>query len=105
MYLPHSAKHALTKLGQQVRLARKRRHWTIAELAGKMEVSAPTIMALEKGQPTVGIGILFSALWVLGLDKALVELSALRDETGEQMLNERLPKKIRHKKQGLNNDF
>lgn len=105
MYLPNSAQTTLNRLGEEIRLARKRRQWTIAELAKKMEVSAPTIIALEKGQPTVGIGILFSALWTLGLDKELTTISQYKDEAGMKLMSQRLPKKIRHKKRGLNNDF
>lgn len=105
MYFPNSAKEALLHLGEEIRLARKRRNWTIADLASKMEVSPPTVIALEKGQPTVSIGIAFSALWLLGLEKELSTLSEFNDVEGMELLNRRLPKKIRHKKRDLNNDF
>lgn len=105
MYLPSSAQQALKALGGQIQLARKRRNWTIADLAGKMGVSSPTVIALEKGLPTVGLGIVFSSLWILGLEKEISRFSSIDDKAGQELLNRRLPKKIRHSTKGLNNDF
>lgn len=105
MYLPNKAKEALIELGNQIRQARKRRLWTIAELANKIRVTPPTIMALEKGAPTVSIGVLASVLWTLGLDKELRHLSQPSDPEGIKLMNARLPKKIRTKKGDINNDF
>jgi len=105
MYLPSSAERALKDLGNEVRLARKRRRWTIAELASKMGVSAPTVIGVEQGQPTVGMGILFSALWILGLEKELFTLSHPEDRVGQELVNRQLPKKIRHSSRKISNDF
>jgi transcriptional regulator with XRE-family HTH domain len=105
MYLPSSAEQALKDLGNQIRLARKRRQWTVSELASKMSVSAPTVMAIEHGQPTVGMGILFSALWILGLEKELFKLSHPDDQVGLELMNRRLPKRIRQSIRKTDNDF
>jgi transcriptional regulator with XRE-family HTH domain len=105
MYLPSSAQDALKTLGAEIRLARKRRNWTIAELASKMDVSSPTIIALEKGQSTVSMGIVFSALWILGLEKELALLSRPEDKVGFELLNRRLPQKVRHSTRKINNEF
>lgn len=105
MYLPNSAKQALLHLGEEIRLARKRRNWTIAEFASKMEVSSPTVIALEKGRPTVSMGIVFSALWLLGLEKEITTFSEFEDAVGTELLDRRLPQKVRHKKRDLDNDF
>ncbi len=105
MYTPSKAKEALKELGGQVRLARKRRLWTIADLAKKMEVTAPTVMALEKGAPTVSVGVLVSALWLLGLEAELKSLAQPNDVEGVKLMNKRLPKKVRVSKRTLNNDF
>jgi transcriptional regulator with XRE-family HTH domain len=105
MYLPSSAHEALKNLGSEIRFARKRRSWTIAELASKMGVSAPTVIALEKGQPTVSMGIVFSALWILGLEKDLSLLSHPRDQIGIELLNRKLPKRVRHSTRKLDNEF
>ncbi len=105
MYTPRKAKEALVQLGEQIRLARKRRRWTIAELAKKIGVSSPTIIALEKGEPTVSVGVLVSTLWTLGLETELLNLANPNDIEGIKMMNTRLPKKIRTRKWTLVNDF
>ncbi len=105
MYTPNKAKDALKNLGSNIRIARKRRQWTIADLAKKMDVSSPTVMALEKGEPTVSLAVLVSALWMLGLEKELVMLSQPSDEVGIKFMTARLPKKVKLSKQKLNNDF
>ncbi len=105
MYTPFKAKEALRELGGQIRLARKRRLWTIADLAKKMRVSAPTLMALEKGAPTVSTGVLVSALWILGLETEIQALVNHEDKEGIKLMNARLPKKVRTSKRTLDNDF
>lgn len=105
MYTPNKAKEALKELGEQIRLARKRRLWTIAELSKKIGVSSPTIIALEKGEPTVSVGVLVSALWILGLEAELRSLTNPNDIEGIKLMNTRLPKKVRTRKRILDNDF
>lgn len=105
MYTPSKAKEALKQLGEQIRIARKRRQWTIAELAKKIDVSSPTIIALEKGVPTVSIGVLVSILWTLGLETELRNLANPSDTDGIKLMNSRLPKRIRTSKRNLDNDF
>lgn len=104
MYLPSSAKTSLLILGESIRVARKRRAWTIADLASKMDVSAPTVIALEKGRSTVSLGVLCSALWMLGLDQELQKLASSQDPKGIAIANSRLPKRVRAKRK-LDNDF
>ena len=105
MYTPSKAKEALVQLGEQVRMARKRRQWTIAELAKKIGVSSPTLIALEKGEPTVSVGVLVSTLWTLGLETELRNLANPSDVEGIKLMNTRLPQKIRNSKKTLDNDF
>ncbi len=105
MYIANKAKEALKSLGVNIRIARKRREWTIADLAIKMGVSAPTVIALEKGQPTISTGVLVSALWTLGLENELVKLVHPDDEVGIKLMTARLPQKVKVKKRNLNNDF
>jgi DNA-binding XRE family transcriptional regulator len=105
MYVPMKAREALAQLGEHIRMARKRRQWTIAELARKVDVSSPTIIALEKGEPTVSVGLLVSTLWTLGLEAELRNLINPNDNEGIKLMNARLPKKIRTSKRNLDNDF
>ncbi len=105
MYLPSKAKEALKNLGLQIKFARKRRLLTISDLAEKIQVSSPTVIALEKGLPTIGLGVLASALWILGLEKELLQISNPDDIEGQKLMTSRLPQKIKIQKRKLNNDF
>ena len=86
-------------------MARKRRLWTIADFAAKIGVSAPTIMALEKGEATVSLGVFVSALWLVGLDKELQMIARPVDVEGNKLMSARLPRRVRQSRRNLNNDF
>jgi transcriptional regulator with XRE-family HTH domain len=61
----------LSRLAERIRIARKRRGWTVAEMAVKAGLSRNTLTALELGKPGVSISAYLTALWVLGLDRTL----------------------------------
>lgn len=65
-----AAEHA-RQVGQRIRLARIRRGWSVVDLAGKAGINRNTLTALEQGKPGTAIGVCFTVLWVLGLDKTL----------------------------------
>lgn len=54
-----------TTIGRRISLARKRREWTQQNLADKMYVTRQTVARLEKGEPTVSIGLYLLAAWIL----------------------------------------
>jgi transcriptional regulator with XRE-family HTH domain len=58
-------------MGQRIRLARLRRGWSVAELALKAGINRNTLTALELGKPGTAMGVGFSVLWALGLDRTL----------------------------------
>jgi transcriptional regulator with XRE-family HTH domain len=94
--LPGPARAALVQLGRDVQTARKRRRIPLRQMAERMMVSVTTLVRLEKGDPGVGLGILASALWALGLHARLGELAEPdRDLVGKQQERARLPKRIR----------
>ncbi|SAK79639.1 DNA-binding protein [Caballeronia hypogeia] len=64
--LPTPAARALATLGTNLRIARKRRGESLASFAERMQVSVPTLQKMEKGDPTVSIGVVASALWLIG---------------------------------------
>ncbi|MBU4423074.1 hypothetical protein [Acidovorax sp. T1] len=41
-----------------------------------MNVSVPTLAAMERGDPRVGMGVYATALWLMGQDDALRTLAA-----------------------------
>jgi transcriptional regulator with XRE-family HTH domain len=68
---------ALVGLGARIRYQRQAANWTIADMCSRLFCSKPTYMALEAGKPTVSIGLLAKALWVLGLSDGLQDLCPL----------------------------
>lgn len=59
------------QLGQRIRLARIRRGWSVADLANKAGINRNTLTALELGKPGTAVGVCFTVLWALGLDRTL----------------------------------
>lgn len=74
--LPSSAQVSLEVLGEHLRLGRKRRKESLRTWALRMDVSVPTLAAMEKGDPRVSIGVYATALWLIGRDDALRDLAA-----------------------------
>ena len=58
---------AVSLLGSRVRLARKGRRLTVAQLAERVGVSRVTIQKIERGDPTVALGTAFEAATLLGV--------------------------------------
>jgi transcriptional regulator with XRE-family HTH domain len=69
--VPMQVAERVTRFGRHVRIARIRRGWSIAELAGKAGINRNTLTAVELGKPGTAVGVCFSVLWALGLDQAL----------------------------------
>lgn len=79
-----SATRALARLGQNVRLARKRRGLTAGLVAERAGMSRPTLRALERGEPAVTLGALVNVLLVLGLHEELGAVAA-DDPVGREL--------------------
>lgn len=58
---------ALTLLGKLIRLARKQRRMTAAELAERTGISRSTLQRIEKGDPKVEVGTMFEAAALVGV--------------------------------------
>ena len=69
--MPKQATEQLAQLGQRIRVARIRRGWSVADLASKSGINRNTLTALELGKPGTSVGVFFTVLWALGLDKSL----------------------------------
>jgi transcriptional regulator with XRE-family HTH domain len=80
--LPPIASSALKKLGENLAIARVRRRETQRAWAKRLGVSIPTLIRLERGDPGVGIGIVATALWLLGRAQALPELADPEKDRG-----------------------
>jgi hypothetical protein len=80
--LPASSLKALQNLGADLMLARKRRKEPLKDWAQRMSVSTPTLMRMEKGDPSVGIGVYATSLWLIGRTNALSALANPQDDLG-----------------------
>ncbi|MFY9341093.1 MAG: helix-turn-helix transcriptional regulator [Planctomycetota bacterium] len=93
--LPLPAARALQKLGRDLALARRKRALSTRDMATRLFVSRDTLWRLERGDPTVAVGTLATAAFVLRLEARLADLAAPGDDTlGLEIDEARLPKRI-----------
>ncbi len=64
-----------------MRWARLRRKESQKQWASRLGVSVPTLIRLERGDPTVSMGVYATALWLIGLSAGLAkDLRALESD-------------------------
>ena len=94
--MPLPATHALQKLGRDLALARRKRGISTADMASRLFVSRDTLWRLERGDSSVAIGTLATALFVLLLHGRLADLAApASDDLALRLDETRVPKRIR----------
>ena len=71
-------------VGEQIKLARLRRNLSIAQVAERATCSPLTVSRIEKGAPTVAIGIYLRVLYALQLDDDIL-LLAKEDAMGKAL--------------------
>jgi len=74
----------LDVLGENIKLARKRRKLTGIQVAERADISRMTLYQIEKGNARVTIGAYFNVLIVLGLQNDFLKLAA-DDELGRKL--------------------
>ena len=90
----------LNQMGEQIRLARLRRHLSAELVAERAGISRVTLSNIEKGSPSVAIGSYAAVLHALnGMDKDLL-LVAKDDELGRKLQDLELPTRRRSPKKG-----
>ena len=90
----------LNQMGEQIRLARLRRHLSAELVAERAGLSRMTLSNIEKGSPSVAIGSYAAVLHALnGMDKDLL-LVAKDDEFGRKLQDLELPTRHRAPKKG-----
>lgn len=80
--MPASTAAALEKVGADLAVARLRRGESLKTWSRRLGITVPTLQRLEAGDPGVGIGIVASALWLLGLDARLADLASPEHDKG-----------------------
>jgi transcriptional regulator with XRE-family HTH domain len=66
----------LQQMGENLKLARKRRKLTTAQVAERAAINRSTLVEIEKGNPSVSMGAYFNTLRVLGLQNDILKLAA-----------------------------
>ncbi|MBO5963118.1 MAG: helix-turn-helix transcriptional regulator [Bacteroidales bacterium] len=77
--LPRKLEQKMQIVGEQIRLARLRRNLSIAQVAERATCSSLTVSRIEKGSPTVAIGIYLRVLYALQLEDDILFLA--KDDT------------------------
>ena len=96
--LPRKLEQKMQIVGEQIKLARLRRNLSIAQVAERATCSPLTVSRIEKGVPTVAIGIYLRVLYALQLDDDILSL-AKDDELGRALQDMNLsPRKRASKK-------
>jgi len=94
--LPRAARQALLKLGEDIAVARKKRRISTVSMAERAFISRGTLYKLERGDPSVSMGIYATVLAILGLAGGLGQVADRRnDSLGLDIDEDRLPKRVR----------
>ncbi|MBW2465190.1 MAG: helix-turn-helix domain-containing protein [Deltaproteobacteria bacterium] len=92
---PHpSVERLLQELGENIRLARLRRGFSMQLVAQRAGMSRTTLRAVENGEPGVTLGSYANVLHSLGLHGDLT-LVARDDELGRKLQDAKLPTRRR----------
>lgn len=104
-YLP-GATAAVAALGSMVAAGRRERGWTATEFAERLGTSVQTLRRLEKGSPTVAVGLIFEAALLCG-----VELFSTPSDQLDRLAREArlrvalLPERVRSTSVSIDDDF
>ena len=74
----------LAQMGENIKLARKRRKLTAVQVAERADIARSTLSLVEKGEPSVAMGAYFNVLRVLGLQDDFLKLAA-DDDLGRKL--------------------
>ncbi len=103
---PFAVKDGAKRLGEHLATARKRRRLTLRELAAKSGVSYDTARAVEAGNLQTGLGAYLAMLWAMGLESEFQNIaSPERDDEGQQLELARLPTRVRHRTERVDDEF
>ena len=95
--LPRKLEHKMQVIGEQIKLARLRRNLSVAQVAERATCSPLTVSRIEKGAPTVAIGIYLRVLYALQLDDDILSL-AKDDKLGRTLQDMNLAQRERASK-------
>lgn len=99
-------REALVLLGKQIRLARKGRRMSEHDLAARTGIARSTLQRIEKGDPSVEVGLALEAATLAGVDLFAPEATTLAPHIDR--INDRLalmPGSIRKARRAVDDDF
>ena len=80
----------IKQLGENIKLARLRRYYSMAQVSERAGISRSTLSKLESGNPGVTLDTLVKVMFILGLqDEVLASIAAL-DTMGRNIQDARL---------------
>ena len=80
--MPSAVLVQLRELGENLAVARKRRREPLKAWAQRIGVSEPTLMRMEKGDPSVSMAVYATALWLMGRSQVIADLAAPEHDQG-----------------------
>jgi cell division protein ZapA (FtsZ GTPase activity inhibitor) len=103
---PYAVEEAIKYLGQNLRIARRRRRLSIAQVAEKIGAGVRVISDAEKGKPSTAVAVYTALLWVYDLLENMREVaSPLADAEGLRLAALREAHSGRLPKSEPDNDF
>ena len=103
---PRTVRQAAELLGSQIRQARVERRWSVRELAERAGISTNTLLKVERGDPTVSLGVAFDVATLVGVPlfyedrpRLAAELARGRDRVAL------LPQRVRERVSDVDDDF
>ena len=101
------SKKAAELLGKQIKLCRKEKRWTAAELSARAGISRATLQKIEKGDMSCTLGLVFEVAFLAGLE--LFKDDDERLDRKLERVNDKtllLPQSIRQRRHHeVNDDF
>ena len=104
-YSPYSLA-AAQLLGAEISLRRQERRWSAQELADRLGITRVTLSKVERGDPSVGLGIAFEAAALVGVPLFHDDLGSISADlagAGEKLTL--LPKRVRAPRARPDDDF
>ena len=96
--IPLPVERAIAKLGNDLSLARRRRHISQQSLAIRIGASLSTVKRMEQGDVRIPFHFVARALHAFGEIERLASLiDTAQDAIGLTLADQQLPKRIRHK--------
>ena len=94
--VPRQMLAELEKVGEDIRYARIRRKFTMSDLSKRSGISRSTLDKVEKGSPSVAIGIYARVIFLLGITGTVGQLADLsHDPISRDIEISELPQRVK----------